>query len=246
MLQGGQKYSLTDKLTFPSISELLTHYVVSQIPITKRNQVVLRRPIRKQTVSQQQLHSSISFHNIIFNGQPLSKGVLGEMYSAILKDSRRQVCVKKCFSSVIYKRQLCLKEIELHKQLDHSNIIKLLGVCSSADTLYVIMESMPGGNFLHYLQNDGVNQPLNQLLKFSLDAAQGMKYLASCNIIHRDLAARNCMIGEQYKILKISDFRLSREAKEGFLPLTSDERYIPIKWTAPEVHIQICSYDCVI
>ena len=161
------------------------------------------------------------------------------MYSGILRDSGNRVCVKKCFSGVVYRKQLCLKEIELHKQLDHNNIIKLLGVCSNVDTLYVVMELMPGGNFLHYLQKEGVNQTLYQLLKFSLDAAQGMAYLASCNIIHRDLAARNCMIGEQYQVLKISDFRLSREAKEGFLPLTSDERYIPIKWTAPEVRPQI-------
>ena len=162
------------------------------------------------------------------------------MYSAILRDSGKQVCVKKCYSGVAYKKQQCVKEIELHKQLDHINIIKLLGVCSNADILYVVMESMAGGNFLHFLQKE-VNLTLSQLLTFSLDAAQGMEYLASHNIIHRDLAARNCMIGEQYGVLKISDFRLSREAKEGFLPLTADDRYIPIKWTAPEV----CIYSVV-
>lgn len=40
-----------------------------------------------------------------------------------------------------------------------------------------------------------------------------MRYLESKNCIHRDLAARNCLIGTE-KIVKISDFGMSREEEE--------------------------------
>ena len=46
-----------------------------------------------------------------------------------------------------------------------------------------------------------------------MDAARGMEYLSSKNVIHRDLAARNCLLelDDDGKInLRISDFGLSK------------------------------------
>lgn len=35
--------------------------------------------------------------------------------------------------------------------------------------------------------------PVQTLVKFMVDIAQGMEYLSNRNFLHRDLAARNCM-----------------------------------------------------
>jgi len=48
------------------------------------------------------------------------------------------------------------------------------------------------------------------------------------------LAARNCWIDRN---LKISCFGLCRKAENGHCSLTSDDKQIPAKWTAPEVII---------
>lgn len=80
------------------------------------------------------------------------------------------------------------------------------------------MELMSGGDFLSYLRKQG-DISMKKLLKFSVDAAAGMEYLASKNIIHRDLAARNCLIGSA-DILKISDFGMSRMVEEGDIRFT--------------------------
>ena len=51
------------------------------------------------------------------------------------------------------------------------------------------------------------------------------------DVIHRDLACRNVLVGEN-KILKISDFGLSKEI-DGVYASSSKIR-LPIRWMAPE------------
>ena len=81
------------------------------------------------------------------------------------------------------------------------------------NVFFAVMELMSGGDFLSYLRQQ-LDISMRKLVKFSIDAAAGMEYLAGKNIIHRDLAARNCLIGTA-DILKISDFGMSRMVEEG-------------------------------
>jgi len=164
----------------------------------------------------------------------MGKGFLGETYSAILKDSGNKVCVKQCFSSNSQNKQLCLNEAEVLKQLNHHNIVKLLGICTDRDPIYLVTETLPGGNFLTFLQKTETKPTPYRLLRFSLDAALGMEYVASQKYIHRDLACRNCWIDRN---LKISGFGLCRKAENGQYLLTSEDQKTPSKWTAPEVSL---------
>ena len=56
------------------------------------------------------------------------------------------------------------------------------------------------------------------------------EYLSSLGVLHRDLACRNILVDEG-KLLKISDFGLSRDTPEY---VSSLQDKMPLRWMAPE------------
>lgn len=210
---------------FVNIPQLIDHHYTTKQVITKKSGVVLLNPIPKDK-------KWILNHEDVILGELLGKGNFGEVYKGTLKD-KTPVAVKTCKEDLPQELKIkFLQEAKILKQYDHPNIVKLIGVCTQRQPVYIIMELVPGGDFLSFLRKKKDELKLKQLVKFSLDAASGMLYLESKNCIHRDLAARNCLVGEN-NILKISDFGMSRQ-EDGGVYSSSGLKQIPIKWTAPE------------
>ncbi|XP_075345335.1 tyrosine-protein kinase Fer-like isoform X4 [Mycteria americana] len=171
-------------------------------------------------------------HEDVTLGELLGKGNFGEVYKGTLKD-KTPVAVKTCKEDLPQELKIkFLSEARILKQYDHPNIVKLIGICTQRQPIYIVMELVSGGDFLSFLRKKKDELKTKQLVKFSLDAASGMAYLESKNCIHRDLAARNCLVDEN-NILKISDFGMSRQEDDGVYS-SSGLKQIPIKWTAPE------------
>ena len=63
-----------------------------------------------------------------------------------------------------------------------------------------------------------------------LHAYSLQEYLSSLGVLHRDLACRNILVDEG-KLLKISDFGLSRDTPEY---VSSLQDKMPLRWMAPE------------
>ncbi|XP_056393465.1 tyrosine-protein kinase Fer isoform X1 [Hyla sarda] len=210
---------------FPTIPQLIEHHYTTKQVITKKSGVVLLNPVVKDK-------KWILNHEDVTLGELLGKGNFGEVYKGTLKD-KTPVAVKTCKEDLPQELKIkFLSEARILKQYDHVNIVKLIGVCTQRQPIYIVMELVPGGDFLTFLRKRKDEMKPKQLLKFSLDAASGMAYLESKNCIHRDLAARNCLVGEN-NILKISDFGMSRQEDDGIYS-SSGLKQIPIKWTAPE------------
>ncbi|XP_016077460.1 PREDICTED: tyrosine-protein kinase Fer isoform X1 [Miniopterus natalensis] len=222
---------------FSNIPQLIDHHYTTKQVITKKSGVVLLNPIPKKTLqkflfSLDQDKKWVLNHEDVTLGELLGKGNFGEVFKGTLKD-KTSVAVKTCKEDLPQELKIkFLQEAKILKQYDHPNIVKLIGVCTQRQPIYIIMELIPGGDFLSYLRRKKDEIKLKQLVKFSLDAASGMSYLESKNCIHRDLAARNCLVGEN-NVLKISDFGMSRQ-EDGGVYSSSGLKQIPIKWTAPE------------
>ncbi|XP_057223512.1 tyrosine-protein kinase Fer isoform X2 [Malurus melanocephalus] len=210
---------------FPTIPQLIEHHYTTKQVITKKSGVVLLNPVVKDK-------KWVLNHEDVTLGELLGKGNFGEVYKGTLKD-KTPVAVKTCKEDLPQELKIkFLSEARILKQYDHPNIVKLIGVCTQRQPIYIVMELVPGGDFLSFLRKKKDELKTKQLVRFSLDAASGMAYLESKNCIHRDLAARNCLVGES-NILKISDFGMSRQEDDGVYS-SSGLKQIPIKWTAPE------------
>ncbi|XP_075595038.1 tyrosine-protein kinase Fer-like isoform X4 [Balearica regulorum gibbericeps] len=210
---------------FPTIPQLIDHHYTTKQIITKKSGVVLLNPVVKDK------KWALS-HEDVTLGELLGKGNFGEVYKGTLKD-KTSVAVKTCKEDLPQEMKIkFLSEARILKQYDHPNIVKLIGVCTQRQPIYIVMELISGGDFLSFLRKKKDELKTKQLVKFSLDAASGMAYLESKNCIHRDLAARNCLVDEN-NILKISDFGMSRQEDDGVYS-SSGLKQIPIKWTAPE------------
>lgn len=90
-------------------------------------------------------------------------------------------------------RSFLLQEVRCMADLQHPNIVQLFHVISWADSLYLVMEFVPGGDLLDYLGAHG---------RLSEDTARGVfrqlvsavHYCHEKGVAHRDLKAKNVLL----------------------------------------------------
>jgi serine/threonine protein kinase len=107
-------------------------------------------------------------------GARLGKGNFGDVYKAKLKHNHQEVAVKTCRSENFGDAEKFLKEAQILAQYDHPNIVKLIGICSEKEPIYIVMELMLGGDFLTFLRKKGHSCSTKQLTEFGKQAAAGV------------------------------------------------------------------------
>ncbi|XP_032927040.1 tyrosine-protein kinase Fes/Fps isoform X2 [Catharus ustulatus] len=212
--------------SFPTIPLLIQHLLQSQQPITRKSGIVLARAVPKD--------KWVLNHEDVLLGERIGRGNFGEVFSGRLRADNTPVAVKSCRETLPPElKAKFLQEARILKQYRHPNIVRLIGVCTQKQPIYIVMELVQGGDFLTFLRSEGPHLRVKELIKMTENAAAGMEYLESKHCIHRDLAARNCLVTER-NTLKISDFGMSREEEDGIYASTGGMKQIPVKWTAPE------------
>lgn len=144
------------------------------------------------------------------------------------------------------------REATLLAELDHSNIIQLLGVCAVDKPMCLLLEFMALGDLREYLRScspsnyviappqsvesggggggyDDVKLSSLELTSMGRQIAAGMVYLSERGFVHRDLATRNCLVNELMTV-KIADFGLSQRVHWQNYYCGTDNDTIPIRW----------------
>jgi serine/threonine-protein kinase ULK/ATG1 len=103
-------------------------------------------------------------------------------------------------------------EIQIMKQLNHPNILRLYDVHTTEKHVYLILEYCGGGDLSQFIKQHG---PLKEdaALHMFRQLASGLRYMYSMNLIHRDIKPQNLLltVTNTYITLKIADFGFARE-----------------------------------
>ena len=183
----------------------------------------------------------------------LGSGQFGDVHKAMIKDNTAGVggglggltaagspsflaAVKtlKEGSSSADKREL-MEEAALMAQLQHANLVGIVGVCTRSYPILLVLEYCEHGSLLSFLRKRTGFDALGlvQRLKVALDCAKGMAYLSEAGVVHRDLAARNVLVDSAYTC-KVADFGLSRRMDNDYYR-ASGAGALPLRWTAIEI-----------
>ncbi|CAI0469274.1 unnamed protein product [Linum tenue] len=152
----------------------------------------------------------------------LGSGGFGEVYKGELPNGT-VVAVKSAKVGNIKSTQQVLNEVGILSQVNHRNLVRLLGCCVESEQPLMVYEYISNGTLHDHLQgNEGRFKSATFLdwttrLRIALQTAEALAYLHSDThspIYHRDVKSTNILLDDDFNA-KVSDFGLSRLARPG-------------------------------
>jgi len=146
-------------------------------------------------------------------GELLGEGAYGKVYSGNYE--HHKVAIKMINYAFIESGNIedYIREIEVMKNLQHPNVVQLIGVCDKKHNgdkvLCIVMELMGGGTLKDVLlDNKKIDIPTR--IKYAMDVALAMRDMHKKSILHRDIKPDNVFLSKDKTIAKLGDFGVSK------------------------------------
>ncbi|XP_037434845.1 wall-associated receptor kinase 1-like [Triticum dicoccoides] len=142
----------------------------------------------------------------------LGSGSFGDVYKGRL-DDQRPVAVKR-YKNGTNKEEFA-KEVIVHSQINHKNVVKLLGCCTEENALMIVMEFICNGNLYNILHCGNADGPipfhLHKRLDIAIESAEALSCMHSMYspVLHGDIKPANILLDGKY-LPKLSDFGIAR------------------------------------
>lgn len=147
----------------------------------------------------------------------LGSGGFGEVYKGILQDGT-VVAIKSAKVGNLKSTEQVLNEVRILSQVNHKNLVRLLGCCVEAELPLMIYEYIANGTLHDHLHGKfSTSLGWKTRLQIGLQTAEALAYLhssAQTPIYHRDIKSNNILLDEDFNA-KVADFGLSRLASPG-------------------------------
>ncbi|XP_013604404.1 PREDICTED: wall-associated receptor kinase-like 8 [Brassica oleracea var. oleracea] len=143
----------------------------------------------------------------------LGQGGQGTVYKGMLEDGMI-VAVKVSKALKEDNLEEFINEIILLSQINHRNVVGILGCCLETEVPMLVYEFIPNGSLFDHLQNPSEYFPMTWKVRLCIacEVADSLSYLhsaASVPIYHRDVKSTNILLDEKHRS-KVSDFGISR------------------------------------
>ncbi|CAL5015914.1 unnamed protein product [Urochloa decumbens] len=142
----------------------------------------------------------------------IGRGGHGTVYKGIVKGNMT-VAIKRCALIDERQKKEFGQEMLILSQINHKNIVKLVGCCLEVEVPMLVYEFIPNGTLFELIhgKNQALQISFSTLLRIAHEAAEGLNFLhsyASPPIIHGDVKTANILLDENY-MAKVSDFGAS-------------------------------------
>lgn len=137
----------------------------------------------------------------------VGKGAFSTVFECLNVTDHKKYALKIISTETLNQHHLTLlkKEIEIHKQLDHENIIKFHGYFVFQHYLILILDYCEDGNLFNYLNRKQLLS-VKEIRKIFCQVVLAIKYIHEKNFILRDLKPENILINIQDFHIRICDF----------------------------------------